>query len=74
MTNTLRPKEWVTIAEAAVLVGRDKRQIYRWIDRGRLATRTNVDGVTEVLSKAVTRVESEVKRGRPPGSVSRALR
>lgn len=71
MTNTPKPKEWVTVAEAAVLVGRDKRQIYRWIDRGRLATRANVEGVTEVLSKAVLRVESEVKRGRPKGRPSR---
>lgn len=64
-------KEWITVAEAAVLVGRDKRQIYRWIDQGRLATVVNGEGVTEVLSKAVRRVEGEVKRGRPRGSPTR---
>lgn len=62
------PKEWVTVKEAAVLVGRDKRQIYRWIERGRLASRTTAEGITQVLSKAVLRVESGVKRGRPVGS------
>lgn len=71
MTDVPKPKEWVTVAEAAILVGRDKRQIYRWINGGRLATRINVDGVTEVLSKAIARVEGEVKRGRPRGSATR---
>ncbi|QNA93242.1 MULTISPECIES: hypothetical protein [unclassified Microbacterium] len=61
-------KEWVTVKEAAFLAGRDVRQIYRWIDAGRLASRTNTSGVTIVLSKAVQRIETEVKRGRPKGS------
>lgn len=64
-------KEWITIAEAALLVGRDKRQMYRWIENGLLASRVGSDGVTEVLSKAVLRVESVVKRGRPKGSASK---
>ena len=67
-------KEWVTIREAAVLVGRHPRAIYRWVDKGLLATRVNADGVTEVLSRAVRRVETQVKRGRPLGSVSRDRR
>jgi hypothetical protein len=57
--------------EAAVLVGRHPSRIYAWIDAGLLATRTNADGVTEVLAKAVVRVESGVKRGRPKGSPTR---
>jgi hypothetical protein len=60
-------KEWITIAEAAVLVGRHRSRIYAWIDQGRLATRVNAEGVTEILAKAVRRIESEVKRGRPRG-------
>ncbi|WP_336633606.1 MULTISPECIES: helix-turn-helix domain-containing protein [unclassified Microbacterium] len=59
------PREWITVKEAAVLVGRDKRQIYRWIERDRLATRRNADGILEVLSKAIVRVEKTVVRGRP---------
>ena len=58
-------REWITVKEAALLVGRDKRQIYRWIVRDRLATRRNTDGILEVLSKAIIRVEKTVIRGRP---------
>lgn len=65
------PKEWVTIREAAALVGRHVSQIYRWIDAGRLATRTNTAGVTQVLSKAVLRIEPSVRRGRPRGTPAR---
>jgi len=61
------PKEWVTAKEAAVLIGRHVSQVYRWIDAGRLATRTNAAGVTQVMSKAVLRIEPKVKRGRPRG-------
>ena len=61
------PKEWITAKEAAVLIGRHVSQVYRWIDAGRLATRTNAAGVTMVLSKAVLRIEPSVKRGRPRG-------
>lgn len=62
------PKEWVTIREASVLVGRHVSQIYRWIDAGRLATRTSPSGVTQVLTKAVLRIEPSVRRGRPKGT------
>lgn len=64
-------KEWITIAAAAALVGRHPSRVYAWIDQGRLATRVNTEGVTEVLSKAILRVESEVKRGRPRGAPTR---
>lgn len=64
-------KEWITVAEAATLVDRHVSQIYRWIDAGRLATRTNAAGVTQVMSKAVLRIEPSVRRGRPRGAVGR---
>lgn len=64
-------KEWITIREAATLVGRHVSRIYAWIDGGLLATRANEHGVTEVLSKAVVRIEGEVKRGRPRGVPTR---
>ena len=64
-------KEWITVAEAAILVGRHPSRIYAWIDQGRLATQVNPAGVTEVLSKAVRRIESEVRRGRPRGTPTR---
>lgn len=54
-------KEWVTIAEGALLIGRHVSRVYRRIDEGHLATRKNNHGVTEVLAKAVLRVEPQIK-------------
>lgn len=65
------PKEWVTVAEAALLVGRAPRTIYEWIENDRLATRLNAEGITEVLSKAIIRIEPTVRRGRPRGTPTR---
>ena len=67
MTTASQPKEWVTVKEAAILVGKAPRTIYEWIQNDRLATRLNSDGITEVLSKAVVRIEPTVRRGRPRG-------
>ncbi len=66
-----QPKEWVTVAEAALLVGKKPRTIYRWIETDRLAWRQNTNGVLEVLSKAVIRIEPTVRRGRPRGTPTR---
>lgn len=66
-----KPKEWVTVAEAAVLVGKSRRTIYEWIENDRLATRTNTDGILQVLSKAVVRIAPTVTRGRPRGTPTR---
>jgi hypothetical protein len=66
-----QPKEWVTVKEAALLVGKAPRTIYEWIENDRLATRLNSEGVTEVLSKAVIRIEPTVRRGRPRGIPTR---
>lgn len=65
------PKEWVSAREAALLVGRHVSQVYRWINAGRLATRINTDGVTQVRSRAILRIEPSVRRGRPRGAASR---
>lgn len=61
------PKEWVTVKEAAVLVGKSVRTIYEWIENDRLATRIDTQGRMVVLSKAVLRIEPTVRRGRPRG-------
>lgn len=63
--------EWVTVKVAALLAGRAERTIYEWIEDDRLSSRRNTDGVLEVLSKAVVRVETTVKRGRPRGVPTR---
>lgn len=63
--------EWVTVKVAAALVGKAPRTIYEWIENDRLAFRRNSEGVLEVLSKAVVRIEPTVKRGRPRGKPTR---
>lgn len=63
-------KEWITVAEAAVLTGRSRRAIYEWIANDRLASRLE-NGVTVVLRKAALRVAGTVKRGRPRGVPTR---
>jgi predicted site-specific integrase-resolvase len=64
-------KEWLTVAEAALLVGRAPRNIYRWIEKGTLRSRTSADGTLEVKSEDARRVESVTMRGRPRGSAGR---
>lgn len=56
-------KSWLTVKEAAFLVGKDTSRIYRWIsDRG-LEHRVNSQGVTEVAHMALMRMEAETRRG-----------
>ena len=64
-------KEWLTVIEAAFLVGRKKSSVYEWVKSGKLPSRVGVDGVTEVATQDVMRVEATVKRGRPVGTASR---
>ncbi len=66
-----KPPEWVTVPVAATLVHRAPRTVYEWITQGHLATRQNANNVTEVLSKAVVRVEATKRRGRPKGVPTR---
>lgn len=65
------PKEWITVKEAAALTGRSTRTIYMWIQKDRLATWRNTDGLVHVLSKAVARIAPTVSRGRPRGTPTR---
>jgi hypothetical protein len=59
-------REWVPIKVAADAVERHVSQIYRWIESNKLATRYNKSKRrTEVLLKAVLRIESDVRPGRP---------
>lgn len=64
-------KEWLTVAEAAVLVGRSQRSIYRWVESGSLGSRVEPDGSMRVRSADVRRAESVVRRGRPRDTASR---
>ena len=60
--------EWLTVADAAVLVHRDKTAIYRWIRSGLLVPHRDVLGRHYVQSHDVLRVESQQRLGRPVGS------
>lgn len=66
-------KKWLTIAEAAALAGRHKRQIYRWIDDCKLSPndvgRDFGSGALVVRADAIRALQ--VKRGRPKGTASR---
>ncbi|MBB3158035.1 putative site-specific integrase-resolvase [Microbacterium proteolyticum] len=62
---------WITVKVAALVVGKAERTVYRWIDRGLLATDTDGEGRTVVPSKAVGRVALTQKRGRPRGIPTR---
>lgn len=59
-------KPWLTIPEAAALVGKHTRAIYRWISAGKLETATLADGSTAVVKSGdVLRVDAEMRPGRP---------
>lgn len=58
-------KEWLSIKEAAYVVNRDRSRISRWLDKGLIEWRTDEDGLIEVSSADVVRVESVTQRGRP---------
>lgn len=64
-------KEWLTVIEAAFVVGRDQRQIYRWLKVGKLSKYTDPRGRNLINSAELVRVESTIKRGRPEGTASR---
>lgn len=59
-------KEWLSIPEAALLIGRNKTNVYAWIRSGRLHPRTGPAGTLEVRWADVQAVEFGMKRGRPP--------
>lgn len=65
------PKEWVTVKEAAVLVGKSARTIYEWIEDNRLASHLDSQGRMVVLSRALLRNVPTIRRGRPRGKPTR---
>ncbi|WP_350351895.1 helix-turn-helix domain-containing protein [Microbacterium sp. A8/3-1] len=65
------PKEWVTVKEAAVLVGRTERSVYNWIDGGDLAVVRDGKNRMLVLSKTVLRLSQQMRPGRPKGTPTR---
>ncbi len=62
---TLDPNVWVTVAQAAPLMGRTERTIYLWIDDHKVTPRKNDDGLLIIRYGALLAAEAEIKRGRP---------
>jgi hypothetical protein len=65
MADDLDLNVWVTVAQAAKLVGRTERSIYLWIDAHRVTPRKNDDGVLIVRYGALLKAEAGIRRGRP---------
>jgi excisionase family DNA binding protein len=65
-------KDWLTIAEAAVLVNRTPAAIYKWIQRGKLHAYPSIDRGVLVRSREVEAVDQSTSRrgGRPHGSAA----
>ena len=58
-------KEWVSIKEAALLVGKHQSRIYKWIDAKSIEQRIAANGTIEIRAEEVLSVEATVRRGRP---------
>lgn len=64
-------KEWLTVEEAAFIIGRGQSTIYRWVAQGRIDSWKTTSGQTVVATRDVTRVEANMKLGRPVGSTNK---
>lgn len=56
-------KPWLTVKEAAFLIGKDTSRIYRWISERGLENRVTSSGIAEVSHRALMLMESETRRG-----------
>lgn len=61
----MKPKEWLTVTEAAFLTQRHASRIYRWIDTGMVKWTVDAKNTIVVSSVDVMRIASVVKPGRP---------
>lgn len=60
--------EWVSVADAALLVNRSPDAVYSWVRQGKLRAQRDHVGRTFVQARDVLRVESSQRLGRPVGS------
>jgi excisionase family DNA binding protein len=58
---------WITVEQAAILVGRTRATVYVWIKQGRLPT-VRPDRITMVRRRDVVQLEAVIKMGRPEGT------
>lgn len=59
-------KSWLTVKEAAFIVGRTPKTIYGWVSDKDIEHRVNEHGVTEIGHMSLMRTEAATRRGRPP--------
>ena len=58
---------FVDIEQAAILVARNTRTVYRWINSGRLRTISDAAGHQFIKVGDLLNVEASTKKGRPAG-------
>lgn len=59
--------EYLSVADAALLVNRSAKSVYTWIRQGKLRAHKDSLGRSFVVARDVLRVEADQKRGRPRG-------
>lgn len=53
--------------DGPALTGKRPRTIYKWVQKGRLATRLEAEGHMVILTKALLCIEPTIRSGRPRG-------
>lgn len=64
-------RSWLTVKQAAFVVGRSVTQIYAWIEAGKVIVQIDAKGLKLVQRMSLMRAESETKRGRPKSAARR---
>lgn len=58
-------RSWLTVKQAAFIVGRSANRIYAWINEGKVESQLDANGITQVGHMSLMRAEAATKRGRP---------
>ena len=58
-------RSWLTVKQAAFIVGRSANRIYAWIEAGKVVTKIDEKGVTMVQHMSLMQAEADTRRGRP---------
>lgn len=66
-TEDLNIEAFINIEQAAILIQRNQRTVYRWINSGRLRTISDAAGHQYIKVAELLKTEAATKRGRPAG-------
>ena len=61
----------LTVAQAAVAIGKTERAIYKWVQTGRVKAVKDAAGRSSIRWGDLLDAESSVRRGRPSGTPTR---